>query len=201
MSIPALAIISSARHSGQPSHKSTRPCPGSRRRHHERDDGCPGSGGSGLRFLEVLNSLYSKDPSMEARRGGKILWQPCRFQKVRCSAPTRSSRPSAGAGWARCIVRAIRVWDAMSRSRFPPSTSVNDFRREARAVAALNHPNICTLHDVGPNYLVMELVEGPTLGERIEQGADPAGGSARRSRGRSPMRWRPRTRKGSFIAI
>src|SRR4030095_3685248 len=34
------------------------------------------------------------------------------------------------------------------------------FDREARAVAALNHPNICTLHDVGPNYLVMELVEG-----------------------------------------
>src|SRR5262249_44470951 len=31
------------------------------------------------------------------------------------------------------------------------------FTREARAVAALNHPNICTLHDVGPNYLVMEL--------------------------------------------
>jgi hypothetical protein len=34
------------------------------------------------------------------------------------------------------------------------------FEREARAVAALNHPNICTLHDIGPNYLVMELVEG-----------------------------------------
>jgi Tol biopolymer transport system component len=34
------------------------------------------------------------------------------------------------------------------------------FDREARAVAALNHPNICTLHDVGPNYLVMEFVEG-----------------------------------------
>jgi Tol biopolymer transport system component len=34
------------------------------------------------------------------------------------------------------------------------------FEREARAVAALNHPNICTLHDVGPDYLVMELVEG-----------------------------------------
>jgi Tol biopolymer transport system component len=32
--------------------------------------------------------------------------------------------------------------------------------REARAAAALNHPNICTIHDVGPNYLVMELVEG-----------------------------------------
>jgi serine/threonine protein kinase len=37
------------------------------------------------------------------------------------------------------------------------------FGREARAVAALNHPNICTLHDVGPNYLVMELVEGTPL--------------------------------------
>jgi TolB-like protein/Flp pilus assembly protein TadD len=34
------------------------------------------------------------------------------------------------------------------------------FAREARAVAALNHPNICTLHDVGPDYLVMEFVEG-----------------------------------------
>src|SRR5712692_3575867 len=37
------------------------------------------------------------------------------------------------------------------------------FEREARAVAALNHPNICTLHDVGPNYLVMEYVEGHPL--------------------------------------
>src|SRR5262245_35347265 len=34
------------------------------------------------------------------------------------------------------------------------------FEREARAIAALNHPNICTLYDVGPNFLVMELVEG-----------------------------------------
>jgi serine/threonine protein kinase len=34
------------------------------------------------------------------------------------------------------------------------------FDREARAVASLNHPNICTLHDIGPNYLVMELLEG-----------------------------------------
>src|SRR5947208_8286703 len=37
------------------------------------------------------------------------------------------------------------------------------FEREAHAVAALNHPNICTLHDVGPNYLVMELVDGAPL--------------------------------------
>src|SRR5678815_4063276 len=37
------------------------------------------------------------------------------------------------------------------------------FEREARAVAALNHSNICTLYDVGPNYLVMEYIEGTPL--------------------------------------
>src|SRR4051812_15817778 len=47
------------------------------------------------------------------------------------------------------------------------------FEREARAIAALNHPNICTLHDVGPNFLVMELLDGTTLAERIRRGAIP----------------------------
>jgi len=37
------------------------------------------------------------------------------------------------------------------------------FEQEARAIAALNHPNICTLHDIGPDYLVMEYVEGKPL--------------------------------------
>ena len=37
------------------------------------------------------------------------------------------------------------------------------FEREAHAVASLNHPHVCTLHDVGPNYLVMEYVEGTAL--------------------------------------
>ncbi|SPE34199.1 Serine/threonine protein kinase [Candidatus Sulfopaludibacter sp. SbA6] len=37
------------------------------------------------------------------------------------------------------------------------------FEREARAVAALNHPHICQLYDVGPNYLVMEFIEGAPL--------------------------------------
>ncbi|MFN7937016.1 MAG: protein kinase [Bryobacteraceae bacterium] len=47
------------------------------------------------------------------------------------------------------------------------------FAREAQLIAALNHPNICTLFDVGPNYLVMELIEGPTLFDRMAQGAMP----------------------------
>src|ERR1700693_1066846 len=37
------------------------------------------------------------------------------------------------------------------------------FERESRAVAALNHPNICQLYDVGANYLVMEFVEGAPI--------------------------------------
>jgi serine/threonine-protein kinase len=47
------------------------------------------------------------------------------------------------------------------------------FEREARAIAALNHPNVCTLYHIGPNYLVMEYIEGPTLAERIEEGPIP----------------------------
>jgi eukaryotic-like serine/threonine-protein kinase len=47
------------------------------------------------------------------------------------------------------------------------------FEREVRAVAALNHPNICQVYDVGPNYLVMELVDGSTLSEQIETVAMP----------------------------
>jgi serine/threonine protein kinase/WD40 repeat protein len=44
------------------------------------------------------------------------------------------------------------------------------FEREAIAISALNHPHICTLYDVGPNYLVMELVEGETLATRLKRG-------------------------------
>src|SRR5262245_2626616 len=37
------------------------------------------------------------------------------------------------------------------------------FEREARAIASLNHPNVCTLFDVGPNYLLMEFVDGAPI--------------------------------------
>jgi Tol biopolymer transport system component/predicted Ser/Thr protein kinase len=47
------------------------------------------------------------------------------------------------------------------------------FTREARAIAALNHPNVCTLYDVGPDYLVMEYVEGLSLADCIAQGPLP----------------------------
>jgi len=51
------------------------------------------------------------------------------------------------------------------------------FEREAKSVSQLTHPNICTLHDVGhhdgTDYLVMELLEGETLAQRLAKGALP----------------------------
>lgn len=58
--------------------------------------------------------------------------------------------------------------DAVSKQRF---------EREAKTISGLNHPNICTLHDVGSqdgvDYLVMECVEGETLAKRLEKGPLP----------------------------
>jgi eukaryotic-like serine/threonine-protein kinase len=47
------------------------------------------------------------------------------------------------------------------------------FEREARAIAALNHPYVCTLYDIGPNYLVMEYVEGVSLRQLLRERAVP----------------------------
>src|SRR3989442_16010106 len=47
------------------------------------------------------------------------------------------------------------------------------FQREAQVLASLNHPNIAAIYGVEERALVMELVEGPTLAERIAQGPMP----------------------------
>ena len=57
------------------------------------------------------------------------------------------------------------------------------FEDEARTLSGLNHPNICTVYDVGRDagveYLVMEHLEGSTLAELLEQGRMPAGDALR----------------------
>jgi Tol biopolymer transport system component len=66
---------------------------------------------------------------------------------------------------------AIKV---LSPDRSAKAEARARFETEARMVSALNHPYICTLHDVGRQedtyYLVMELVEGETLAERLARG-------------------------------
>src|SRR5262245_62873696 len=66
-------------------------------------------------------------------------------------------------------VVAIKVLpDAFTAS---PQT-LERFQREARAASALNHPNICTIYDVGadPPFIAMELLEGETLQQQIRRG-------------------------------
>src|SRR5262245_57542968 len=57
--------------------------------------------------------------------------------------------------------------------KFSAERFTERFAREAQSIAALNHSNVCHLYDVGSNHLVMELVEGATLAERIKQGVIP----------------------------
>src|SRR6266849_2212320 len=100
---------------------------------------------------------------------------PERFQQVRelfevaCGAslgPYRIER-KLGEGGMGEVFQAVdtRLGRAVAIKTIRMQFSAR-FEREARVIASLNHPNICTLYDVGPNYLVMEMVEGETLAAR-----------------------------------
>ena len=89
-----------------------------------------------------------------------------------------------GAGGMGEVYRArdTRLGRDVAVKVLPPHLSENAdararFEREARAISALTHPHICTLHDVGHHegvdFLVMELLEGGTLAERLDSGPLP----------------------------
>ena len=120
---------------------------------------------------------YQIDASLGAR--GHSLQddpRPCLVKPGRRLAHTRSSRQSAREAWARSTKPPTPAWTAPSPSRCCPEHVASDpdlkqrFEREARTVAALNHPHICTLYDIGregeTGFLVMEYLDGETVFKR-----------------------------------
>jgi eukaryotic-like serine/threonine-protein kinase len=92
------------------------------------------------------------------------------------------SRAGAGGMGEVYKARDTRLNRVVAIKVLPPGATTDGaardrIEREARAVAALNHPNICTLHDIGRDggldFLVMEYVEGETLAARLTSGALP----------------------------
>jgi serine/threonine protein kinase len=86
-----------------------------------------------------------------------------------------------GAGGMGEVYRArdTRLGRDVALKILPKETSADPdrkqrFEREAKMISSLNHPHICTLHDIGSqdgqDYLVMECVDGETLAKRLEKG-------------------------------
>ena len=95
----------------------------------------------------------------------------------------KSSPPLAPAAWARCIAPAILGLRREVAIKVLPATlsaypdRLHRFEQEARAAAALNHPNILAVHDIGTSgdtpFIVSELLVGQTLRERLAAGPIP----------------------------
>jgi len=132
---------------------------------------------SGLRReIASLLAHHKGDPGSEswaAAAAAQLIASPVSLQPGQYLGPYRIESFLAAGGMGE-VFRATdtrlhrQVAIKVSAARFGER-----FEREARVIASLNHPNICQLYDVGPNFLVMELVEGATVADRIRQGPLP----------------------------
>jgi len=105
------------------------------------------------------------------------------WSSVEPSRTTASSRSSAKAAWASSMRPRTRSSNAASRSSSSPHIYSNDneaeqrFLRDAKAAAALDHPNICTIYQIaeanGKTFLAMAFLKGETLEDRIPTGPLP----------------------------
>src|SRR6266849_4657152 len=129
-------------------------------------EACRGDG----ELRRKVELLLAQDVSNDDASGGKILdrpaWEAAGDGILTPGAQIGPYKIEArlGAGGMGEVYRAVDTrLNRMVAIKVAKENFGERFQREARAIAALNHPNICTLYDVGPNYLVMELIEGPTL--------------------------------------
>ena len=125
--------------------------------------------------------------SLLAQRGGEFLDRPAIQNAPRLLEDSNLTRLAVsaslgpyriesklGEGGMGEVYRAVDTrLDRAVAVKIAQPQFIERFEREARAISSLNHPHICTLYDVGPNYLVMELVEGETIAARLKRGLFP----------------------------
>lgn len=134
--------------------------------------------GGDAELLESVAALLDHDRS-EARLDRPALQIAADILRVQQFTPGSQVGPYSiltrlGEGGMGDVYKArdTRLGRAVAIKTLRPEFS-SRFQREAKAISALNHPHVCTLYDVGPDYLVMELVEGETLAARLQKGPLP----------------------------
>ena len=118
---------------------------------------------TGLR--ERVEALIRRTESSESPLD-RPLWTPPESTVLARDAllgPYRVLEPIGDGGMGRVYKALDTRLNRIVAIKIAKGQFTGRFQREARAISALNHPNICTLYDVGPDYLVMEYVEGSPL--------------------------------------
>ena len=180
------------------------------------------------RIGSLMRTLWPHEPARSRAEFAKLLKQaralgpvnqetPASERSMQIAAATRTADPSILAGTSYRLVKKIgegasgEVFEAehielgrkyavkvLSAAHAAASDSVERFRREARAIASLSHPNLVRLHDFGKSldgrvFLVMELLDGKTLDVHAERSGD-----TEERRGGLP--WREATRLAIQVA-